>query len=41
MTHLALTLALIYVVFLFGYFWGRHQVVKEIREMTEELNKED
>ena len=39
MTHLVLTLALIFIVFFSGYYIGRHRVVKEIREMTKELNK--
>ena len=41
MTHLALTLALIFIVYsigyVVGYFTGRNSVVKEVREMTEEL----
>ena len=43
MTELAITLAIIlvvaYISWSTGYYIGRHQVVKEIREMTKELNK--
>ena len=39
MTHLAFTLALLFVVFFAGYITGRAQVVREIKRMTKELNR--
>ena len=39
MTHLAFTLALLFVVFFAGYITGRAQVVRDIKRMTEELNR--
>ena len=37
MAQLALTLALIFVVYFLGYYMGRKAVVDEVRRMTKEL----
>lgn len=39
MTHLAITLALLFVVFLSGYYLGMKRVVKDIRSLTKELEE--
>lgn len=39
MTHLVLTLVLIFVVYIIGYAMGRRDVVDDIREITKELKE--
>lgn len=39
MTHLAITLALLFVVFLSGYYLGIKRIVKDIRSLTKELEE--
>lgn len=39
MTHLVLTLALIFVVYMIGYAMGRRDIVRDIKEMTKELKE--
>ena len=39
MTHLAITLALFFVVSLSGYYLGMKRVVKDIRSLTKELEE--
>ena len=41
MTHLILTLGLIFVVYFIGYAMGRKDVVDDIREMTKELKERE
>lgn len=41
MTQLALTIALIFIVYFIGYIMGRNDVVKDIRRMTKELKEQE
>ena len=40
MTQLALVIGLLFIVYFIGYIIGRHDIVKEVRELTKELEME-
>ena len=41
MTHLVLTIALIFIVYFIGYAVGRKDVVDNIKQMTKELKERE